>query len=290
MALNKYFIDNVTYGVDAMNKIVSGLRTTGVDGEVTDGLLVTKNSGLAVNIAPGRGWVDGCQIEVTETETRTAGSTAGPYSVIMQLEKPGTQVDDIDLAVVEGAETGPHVLAQLTVSGGAVTGVTDMRTWSRAVGNTTVPVSMQSGSATLSGTVAAGKTITKTVVMPSGAVKVLGFMRGLNVTGGEYGSDLNSVLQFSVGQGLEYLFGSRTRISNAVARFPLYVVTGTLTTKDDGGELFSFGLFATGNKYVRVASMSLTGGSLAIVFENVGSGSRSFTCEILWEAWNYDTV
>ncbi len=296
MAIKKYFVDNAVYGVDVMNGIVHGLRTDGVDGETADSLLVTKGTGRTVYIAPGRGWVQGCQIAVTSTESRAVGSADGTYSVIMQLTQEGDGEDartvDIDLAVVEGAQSGPHVLAHLAVSGGAIT-VTDTRQWSRAVGNTTTPVSIQSGRQTFTGTVSSGGRVTKTVAMPAGTVKVLGFMKGLSPDGQQYGAEYgavwNNVLQFSVGQGLEYLFGTQIIRSNAVARFPLNVVTGTLTTKDTD-TAYGFGQFATSNTYVRVASMSLTGAGLVIVLENVGSGSQSYDFEILWEAWNYDTV
>ncbi len=136
MAVKKYFIDNAVYGVEALNKIVAGLRTTGVDGETANSLLVSKNGELAVNIAPGRGWVDGCQIELNATESRAVGSAAGTYSVIMQLSKTGEQTDDIDIAVQEGSVTGAHVLAYVTVSGGQITAIADRRINSKFRGNT----------------------------------------------------------------------------------------------------------------------------------------------------------
>ncbi len=139
MAIKKYFIDNVTYGVDAMNKIVSSLRTTGIDGEIANCLKVTKASSLSVYIAPGRGWVDGCQIELDATETRVVESAAGTYSVIMQMSKTGDRTDDIDIVVIPGNETGAHVLAHVTVSGNAITAVTDARTHSKFNGKTADP-------------------------------------------------------------------------------------------------------------------------------------------------------
>jgi|GEM_PF-5580187 len=139
MAIKKYFIDNEAYGVDAMNKIVSSLRTTGVDGEIVDCLKVTKATALSVYIAPGRGWVDGCQIELDATETRAVSSTAGTYSVIMQLSKTGEQTEDIDIVVIPGSDTGAHVLAYVTVSGDVITDVTDVRTHSKFNGKTADP-------------------------------------------------------------------------------------------------------------------------------------------------------
>lgn len=139
MAIKKYFIDNEMYGVDAMNKIVSSIRTTGIDGEIPDCLKVTIATTLSVSVAPGRGWVDGCQIELDATETRAVSSTAGTYSVIMQISKTGTQTDDIDIVVIPGSETGAHVLAHVTVSGNAIAAVTDVRMHSKFNGRTADP-------------------------------------------------------------------------------------------------------------------------------------------------------
>lgn len=288
MAIKKYFIDNELYGVDAMNNVVKSLRTTGVDGEIAGSLLVTKNSSLSVSVAPGRGWVDGCCIEVTEAEMRSVPSTGGTYSVVMQLNKTGEQINDIDIAVTSGEETGAHVLAYVTVSSGIITGITAARTFSRAIGNTSIPVSIQSGQTTLSGSITSGATVTLTVPIPQGTIKLNGVISGRYTRGNEdYDGDYNTQLLFSVGQGLNFLMGD-ARYWTGSYHYGYY---SELVLKEDtflGTTESSVGRRALANANVRIKHIELT--NEVLVLQLISTGGTSYGFNLAWEAWCNDTV
>lgn len=128
MSKTKYFVANAVYGAADMNETVSDLRKDGVFGEIIDCLKVTKVSGTTVAIAVGKGWVDGCKIKVTATESLTLPTTDGEYSVIMKLTTTGGVVVDIDFAYESGSTAGNHVLAWVTVASGVISGTpTDKR-------------------------------------------------------------------------------------------------------------------------------------------------------------------
>jgi len=178
MGVSKYFIPNVTYGTEDMNEIVSDLRTTGVYGDIADCLKVIATTGTTVNILDGKGWVEGCKIVVSGTESITLPTVNGNYSIIMKLTKTGGVITDISLAYENGQTVGAHVLAWVTVSGDAITNVTDKRVNSTFKGVTQVYPSHNSGSVTYNETLAttttklinigAGYTHGKAVIYPSG--------------------------------------------------------------------------------------------------------------------------
>jgi|GEM_PF-836772 len=146
MAVKKYFIDNVTYGANDLNKICNSLRTDGVYGELANCLYVSKNSNNTVKISPGIGWVEGCAIEVIDNEYIDVPTSDGIYSIVLNLYKDNNVIDDIKIECVSGEVTGKNVLARVKVQNGVILEVADLRQNSTFKGGTQAPIAFSCGS------------------------------------------------------------------------------------------------------------------------------------------------
>ena len=212
--IKKHFIDNTSYGTDELNEVVGSLRTTGIDGTITDCLKITVVSNTTVNIGDGVGWVDGCRIEKSGNETLTLPTDAGNYSVIMKLNKNEGVVNDISIAYEPDHTVGNHVLAWATVvAGSTISVVTDMRAISTFKGVTVINTSTANGVYSDTTTIIAGSSsyiahINTGIPASRGRIFLLGYLAD---TGAliffDNDSDENSI-SISKAQGISTSFKS----------------------------------------------------------------------------------
>lgn len=266
--VKKYFIDNSPYDTDDINKIVGYLRTTGIFGDITDCLKVTAGAGTTANIANGIGWVEGCGIEAKDGDTTVVlPSEAGIYSIIMKIDKDGDTVNDIKFDWESGQVAGNHVLAWVTVSGGAITLVTDKRVNSTFNGATQLSPSYNSDIVTYNETLE----VTTTKLINIGA----GYSHGRAVI---YKNDSKVGINvwFNTDKEKTHVMGTRSRTTAATIS---YSWTKGGVGKVAGVFLFQGSTWSLGFSDLEIYDFYIDGNNIKLDVK----GTFNYTIE--WEVW-----
>ncbi|GHV45550.1 hypothetical protein FACS189492_2880 [Clostridia bacterium] len=114
------------------------LRTNGVGAGIDNQMSVAAVSG-GVSVDTGICFIGGCALEITDTpEIVSVPTSDGVYSVAVKTEMGNNVVMSISVGCYQGQITNADdtvVLALVTVDGGVISNISDVRTWSLFRGN-----------------------------------------------------------------------------------------------------------------------------------------------------------